>query len=162
MTPTRTKKRARRIRTRRSLNVLFLFFFNDTATTEIYTPFEDLVELVGAEVVEFSRLGDAERASVTAIAVKDDSDVARCRPASDIADQPPGIEVIEQAEHRLQRSFPRSAGFQAYPPDPCRPRLNALRMWHADDQWMNPTCDQCAHGAGSRHSAISHTLPEDG
>src|SRR6266446_1423746 len=58
---------------------------------EIGTPCEDLVELVGAEIVEFSRLGDAQRASVAAIAVEDDADVARRRPASDIADKPPSV-----------------------------------------------------------------------
>ena len=62
--------------------------------------------LVGAEIIELSRLGDPKRAAVPAIAIENDADVAGCRPTLDVADKPTSIEVVEQAEHRRQRSFP--------------------------------------------------------
>ena len=46
---------------------------------ELGAPFEDLVELVGAEVVDRARLDDAERAAMAAIAVEDDADMTRPR-----------------------------------------------------------------------------------
>jgi len=94
----------------------------DRRDAELGAPFEDLIKLVGADIVELSRLGDAERAAVAAVAVEDDADVARHRPAPDLADQPPGVEVIDETEHRRQKNVAASAVFRASPPGLGRPR----------------------------------------
>src|SRR6516165_11360268 len=85
---------------------------------QLDTPIENLVKLVGAEIVELPRLGDPERAAVPAIAVENDADMARGRPTLDVADEPTGIEVVKQAEHRRQRSSPHSARSRAQPSPP--------------------------------------------
>ena len=67
---------------------------------ELGAPFEDLVELVGAQIIDRARLDDAERAAMAAVAVENDADMTRPRAASDIAGEPAGVKIIEEPEHR--------------------------------------------------------------
>jgi hypothetical protein len=78
--------------------------------------FEDLVELIRTEIVDFPRLGNAARAPVPPVAVENDADVARYRPAADLPDQPPAIKIIEKAEHWRQENVAPDAVFRAPPP----------------------------------------------
>jgi hypothetical protein len=59
---------------------------------------------------------------VSAVAVEDDADVARHRPAPDLADQPPSVEVINETKHRRQENVAASVVFRASSPGLGRPR----------------------------------------
>jgi hypothetical protein len=58
----------------------------------------------------------------------------RDRAASDVARQPPRVEIIEQTQHRRQRSFPKrqitgtAVTFASWAPE-----VNAPKIWHTDD-----------------------------
>src|SRR6516162_2941796 len=111
---------------------------------QLDAPVENLVELVGAEIVKLPRLGDPERAAVPAIAVENDADMARGRPTLDVADEPTGIEVVKQAEHRRQRSFPpqRKITGTAVAPTSRHPNVNEPKIWRAGDEDPDLTCEQ--------------------
>src|SRR5206468_8230406 len=91
---------------------------------------------------------------MAAISVEDDADVARCRPGSDLPGEAPGVEVVEEAEHRPQRSFPRAPD-HGHPPIPIAPRVSPVKIWQTDDQCVNLACDHVrTGGAALTHPAL--------
>ena len=73
---------------------------------EFSTPVEDLVELIGAEIIDRAGFANAERTAVPPVPVEDYSDVTRPRPTANLSAKPARIQIVKKPEHRPQHSAP--------------------------------------------------------
>ena len=66
---------------------------------QIGAPSKHVVQLLGAEIVGHTRIGEAMFASVASIAVKNDPDMARNRVRKNLTPQSGFIEPVEETQH---------------------------------------------------------------
>jgi hypothetical protein len=62
------------------------------------TPVQDVIEFVGAALIDFTRVAEAATASVAAISIQDNANVARQRSSFDLAQQSTLVNPVEKSQ----------------------------------------------------------------
>src|SRR5208282_2858984 len=98
----------------------------DDRDGEFGTPVEHVVELLSAQTVDRSRIGETQRTPVPAVAVEDYADVPRRWPSPDLAQEPLLIDIVESAQGH------QTCTLRTPPRGPIQPRgsdIGRQRRW---------------------------------
>ena len=85
--------------------------------TQFGAPVQDIVKLLGTTLIDFTWIAQASLASMAAISVQDDANVARHRPLFELIQEPALVNPIKKTQQRrCGRAFVRRLSLRGFLP----------------------------------------------